>query len=157
MNSLTPIAGHYFTCAADDSVNGPYDTPQAALDQVRKWIAEDDLDPAGFVFFTISRVYALDGSREAMLRAMSSFSMDHLCGDVAPETIAAEWVECGFTPASAGLWWLARCFEPSRAAELRDEGVTAYDVSPICALGDTIGYHHSNYDLSLDEVRELIK
>ncbi len=93
----------------------------------------------------------------AMLRAMNLFHVEFLCGESPQDVIAAEWIENGFEAKTVGLWWLARCFEPARAAELRDAGIDPRKVSPNCALGDTIGYHHSNCDLRLDEVQELIR
>ena len=100
---------------------------------------------------------ASEARLEAMLRAMESYDIDWLCGDTPRDILAAEWIENGFEPRTVGLWWIARCFEPFRAAELRDAGIEPKDICPDCAFGDTIGYHHSNCDLGLEEVRELIQ
>ena len=105
----------------------------------------------------VERNKVFETQLEAMVGMMNSFNIEWLCGESPEDVIAAEWIENGFEAKTVGLWWLARCFEPFRAAELRDAGIEPRAVSPNCALGDTIGYHHSNCDLRLDEVRELIR
>lgn len=93
----------------------------------------------------------------AMIQAMRAFLLNEAYDCAPHDVIAAEWVEYGFTPETVCHWWVARCFEPAMAAELRDAGIEPREVSPTCALGDTIGYHHAYCDLTLDDVKELIR
>ena len=105
----------------------------------------------------VDRNEAFEAQLNAMLGVMHSFNLEWLCGESPQDIVAAEWVEHGFTSKTVGAWWLARCFEPVQAAELRDAGIEPEDVCRACAVGDTVGYHHSNFDLGLDDVRELIR
>ena len=98
-----------------------------------------------------------EGNLGAMMRAMRTFLLDEVYECAPHDVIAAEWVEQGFTPSTAAAWWVSRCFEPTMAAELRDAGIDPRDVGWVCAMGDTIGYHHAYCDLTLDDVQELIR
>jgi hypothetical protein len=91
-----------------------------------------------------------------MLATMEKFSDDLLTDGRSREDVARAWVDDGFAADSVGLWWLGGCFDSGRTAELRDAGVDPRDIARKCALGDSIGYHHSNYDLSMSDVLVLI-
>jgi len=79
-------------------------------------------------------------------------------GDSEIESNAREWVGYGFF-ADAEKWWDAGCFDASCAAELRDAGIDADQVSGDCDLldGFSWGYAHSNGDVSTEQVIASVK
>jgi hypothetical protein len=89
--------------------------------------------------------------RDAMIHGGSPTSMD---------AISQEWADAGFSAPECERWWDAACFDAGRAAVLRDAGITPEQVArPVDREGYegySIGYWHSNGDLSLADVLELI-
>ena len=81
-------------------------------------------------------------------------------GDPQDTDLAEDWAKNGFTSGEeCEPWWNAGCFDAYSAAVLRDAGIAANDVSAMHAslgAGASIGYWHSNGDLSLGKVQELI-
>ncbi len=70
--------------------------------------------------------------------------------------IAQDWKDNGFASGEdCEPWWEAGCFDAHSAAELRDAGIAASDVS-ITHDAISIGYWHSNGDMGLDDVRKVL-
>ena len=82
----------------------------------------------------------------------------HFISGNEPERIAEEWVDEGFGVAEAAEWWKAGCFDASRTAELRDADLTPDQVSGELEgrEGYSIGYWHSNMDLTLEDVLNAV-
>lgn len=81
-------------------------------------------------------------------------------GDPQDVDLAQDWTDNGFTSGEeCEPWWEVGCFDAGSAAALRAAGIVPSAVAPAhAAFGTTasIGYWHSNGDISLDEVKQLI-
>ena len=91
-----------------------------------------------------------------LIRAYGDFAY----GIGSPSDVAQEWAAAGFSVHEARQYLDARCFDASRAAQLRDAGVAAKDAPrrTTAELGDredTVGYLHSNGDITLEEAAAL--
>jgi hypothetical protein len=91
-----------------------------------------------------------------MVQSVIDHNWDGIIGDMTAGEIADEWLRAGFLAHEVWPWWVARCFNPSRTAECRAANLDPRALIQVCALGDTIGYHHSNGDITLAEAKALI-
>lgn len=93
----------------------------------------------------------------AMMEAIDAHNAGGwLTGDDPVALVATDWVEWGFTPGTAVPYWNAGCFLPEETAQLRDNDVTPEQAEMVHNdLGDTIGYHYCNGDISMKTVLEL--
>lgn len=78
-----------------------------------------------------------------------------------PAETAESWAECDFEGPEVEEWLSARCFDPNRARDLADAGVTTGDARMKTAAGagdytDTIGFKVSVGDLEVEEARDLL-
>ena len=78
-----------------------------------------------------------------------------------PAETAEAWAECGFEGPEVEEWLNARCFDPNRARDLADAGVTTGDARMKTAAGagdytDTVGFKVSAGDLEVEEACDLL-
>ena len=86
-------------------------------------------------------------------------------GNPQDANIANDWEHNGFkTGEECEPWWAAGCFDAGSAAELRDAGIAARDMSMMYSAygsgyslgGASLGYQHSNEDMDLYAIRKVL-
>jgi hypothetical protein len=66
--------------------------------------------------------------------------------------VAAQWAWAGLTPAQAAAYIAARCFDPSRVAQLIAAGVSPERAAVRGEDGETYGCSFCNGDIAIDEI-----
>lgn len=71
--------------------------------------------------------------------------------------VAQEWLDWGFEAETVEDWWDAGCFDPQRASELQDNGLTPEAISTQREEdGKSWGYAYCNGDVSMQAVLDAV-